>query len=332
MQLKEVYVELHNKCLLNCRHCSSKASNMGNECLTPEKVNDILFEARSMGAECFSISGGEPFLYRWLWDVLDTARELGYKTRLYTCGITENFNEVTSIEEEDFSRVINYGVERIIFSLQGAKPPTHDYITDMNGSFGLVIESIRRAIRLGLPTEIHTVPMSVNYREIPEIVRLSEELGVQNVSLLRLVPHGRCRENKHLLMSNEQTKEFISIIESIDSRFVSIRKGAPYRCLFHNASSVCSAGKDKILIGYNGRVYPCEAFKSFSKASNINDSSIRNIWKNDGMLNTLREQKIRKISVCNDCSERSICRGGCPGQRWLEHGDIFTGPDPICIM
>lgn len=332
MLLKEIYVELNNRCLLSCKHGSSSASNMGNKCLATERVKELLVEARIMGAQCFSISGGEPLLYDGLLDVLEKAHDLGFKTKIYTCGVINNDKEVVSIGEETFSAIQSYNVDRVIFSLHGAVSSTHDYITGVNGSFALVMESIRRAIRLGLIVEVHTVPMSVNFREIPGIIRLAEELGVQKVSLLRLVPQGRCNENLHLLMDKDQTKEFVNIVESIDSGFVTIRKGAPYRCLFHSSSPFCSAGKDKVLIGPDGSVHPCEAFKSVPSASNINSNSLSCIWKHDDMLIRLRKHGLSSISVCDDCSDWPVCRGGCPGQRWLKYDDLSTGPDPICIM
>jgi radical SAM protein with 4Fe4S-binding SPASM domain len=293
----------------------------------------LLLEGSFLGADCLSISGGEPLLYEELFDVLQLASVLKYKVRIYTSGIIGNADGLEAVDTQLLQKIKAYNnIEAMIFSLHAPSAEIHDYITQRPGSFGFTIDSIQRSIAAGLVTEIHTVPMSVNFALIPKLILLAEEYGVAELSLLRLVPQGRCTENKHLIMSRAEIAQFMRLVNKFDSHVLSIRKGAPYKCLFLNEASVCSAGVDKLLISPDGSVHPCEAFKFTDSNSNIYDKSLQEIWETDPWLNEIRNLNTQQISICNQCPNIHKCSGGCPGQRLLENKDLLMGPDPICMV
>jgi radical SAM protein with 4Fe4S-binding SPASM domain len=327
--LKELYIELSNKCPLECKHCSTKASPEGVRFIEQNLLQNLLFEGRGMGAEKLTLSGGEPFFSPGIWELLSFAKKLGYSVKIYSSGVLSDGEKLLAIDEFTLQKIVHY-VERIIFSLHGASADVHDYITGKPGSFELLMESIQRVVESGLPCEVHVVPMSINYRHIPYVVELAEGLGIKQVSFLRLVLQGRCVEHKELLMNKAQVIEFINIIENLSSSLLNVRKGAPYRCLFFEESNLCSAGKNKLLIGPDGSVHPCESFKSDVATSNIKEKSLEEIWKTDKRINAIRKLHLKDIGVCNRCKYSKQCRGGCPGQRWLEHGKVDQGPDPLC--
>lgn len=323
-------IELTNKCGLQCAHCSSSSSFDGTDYIAPNRVLRLLNEGKELGANCLSISGGEPLLYPYLHEIIEYANSIGYTIRLYTSGIiTKNGFELRSIDEETLKSFVGK-IDTIIFSLHSHLATIHDGITGKKGSFDLTTEAIRAAIKIGLITEIHTVPMSINYKDIPSLISLAEDIGVRQVSFLRLVPQGRCVDNPHLMMNATETKQFVGILNKIYSPVLELRKGAPFKCLFIEEAGECSAGKDKILISPDGSVHPCEAFKFSSSHSNINTQSLSHIWSEDSMLNQIRLLDISQINKCNDCGNLYVCHGGCPGQRYLEYGTIKCGPDPLC--
>lgn len=331
--IKSLNIELSGKCLLECRHCSSSSSYVRNDKIDIRHIERLLLEGRLLGANCLSISGGEPLLYEDLFDVLQLTSILEYEVRIYTSGIIGNAGGLKAVDTRFLQKIKAYNnIEAMIFSLHAPSAEIHDYITQRPGSFGFTIESIQRSIAAGLVTEIHTVPMSVNFALIPELILWAEECGVAEISLLRLVPQGRCTENKHLMMNRAETAQFMRLVNKADSHVLSIRKGAPYKCLFLNEASFCSAGVDKLLISPDGSVHPCEAFKFTDSNSNIYKKNLREIWETDPWLNEIRNLNIQQISICNKCPNIHKCSGGCPGQRLLENKSLLTGPDPICMV
>ncbi|MDD2498356.1 MAG: radical SAM protein [Desulfitobacteriaceae bacterium] len=331
-QITYLNIELTNQCGLQCAHCSSSSSFDGTDYIAPNRVLRLLDEGKKLGAKCLSISGGEPLLYPYLNEIIEYANTTGYTIRIYTSGIiTKDGVELRSIAEETLKSFVGK-IDTIIFSLHSHLATLHDGITCKKGSFDLTTKAIRAAIKIGLITEIHTVPMSVNYKDIPHLISLGEDIGVRQVSFLRLVPQGRCVNNPHLMMNVAETKQFVEILNEMDSPVLKLRKGAPYKCLFIEKAGECSAGKDKILISPDGSVHPCEAFKFSSSRSNINTQSLTDIWMEDSMLNQIRMLDILQISECNTCGNINVCHGGCPGQRYLEYHSIEQGPDPICLI
>ena len=328
--IKEIFIELSNYCLLDCRHCSSSGLSNGNNELNINELKQILKEGKSMGASCVTVSGGEPLLHPDFFSFLEMCKIYSFKVRIYSCGVYLDGNKLAPIGRNVLKTISTFdNIDGMIFSLYGSNDKSHDYITNTIGSFELTLKSIKRAKTEGIKTEIHTVPMSVNYKEIPRIINLAKRLDVKQVALLRLVPQGRCRQNEHLLMDAEQTREFVSIVNSFSWR--NVRKGAPFNCLFFGDGVRCSAGLDKVLIGPDGRVFPCEAFKSEKVSSNIKRESLQQIWRNDPRINQVRNLRTEEISFCNSCPEMYTCNGGCPGQRLLHYNNMLVGPDPICI-
>ena len=329
-QITYLNIELTNQCGLQCAHCSSSSSFDGTNYIDPNRVLKLLDEGKELGAKCLSISGGEPLLYPYLHEIIQYAKSIDYTIRLYTSGIiTKDGFKLQSIDEETLQSFVGK-IDTIIFSLHSHLATIHDEITGKKSSFDLTTKAIRAAIKIGLVTEIHTVPMSINYKDIPDLIRLAEDMGVRQVSFLRLVPQGRCVNNPHLMMNAIETKQFVAILNDIDSPVLELRKGAPFICLFIEEAGKCSAGKDKILISPDGSVHPCEAFKFSRSHSNINSQSLSSIWLEDPMLRQIRLLDITQISKCNDCGNLYVCHGGCPGQRYLKYDTIKRGPDPIC--
>lgn len=327
-----INIELTNKCGLQCAHCSSSSSFGASDFISLDRVLRLLDEGKELGAKYLSVSGGEPLLYPYLLEVIEYAKSIGYAIRLYTSGIiTKDGYELHSIDEETIKSFVGK-IDIIIFSLHSYLPDVHDNITQRKSSFDLTVAAIKKSIQAGLITEIHTVPMSINYKDIPDLVLLAESIGVKQLSFLRLVPQGRCVNNLNLMMNATETKEFVDILNSIYSPVLKLRKGAPYKCLFIEEASECSAGKDKILISPEGYVHPCEAFKYASSSSNINTDSLANIWSKDLTLNQIRLLDISQISECSGCGNLDVCHGGCPGQRYLEYNTLKRGPDPICLI
>jgi radical SAM protein with 4Fe4S-binding SPASM domain len=331
-QITYLNIELTNKCGLRCVHCSSSSSFDNEDYIAPDRALELLDEGIELGAKCLSISGGEPLLYPYLHEIIEHGHSIGYNIRLYTSGIiTKDGNELQPICEDELTYYCGK-IDTIIFSLHSHLAAVNDVITGKKGSFDLTIEAIRAAIKVGHKVEIHTVPMSINYKEIPALIDLAENIGVRQVSFLRLVPQGRCVDNPYLMMNAAETVQFVDILNKIDSPLISLRKGAPFKCLFIEEAGECSAGKDKILISPDGSVHPCEAFKFSISHSNINTKSLSNIWAEDSMLNQIRSLDISQISGCNNCGNLFSCHGGCPGQRFIKYKTLNRGPDPICII
>jgi radical SAM protein with 4Fe4S-binding SPASM domain len=334
--LKELFVEVTNNCLLYCRHCSSVATAANKEYIPARQLYKLIDEGIPLGLEKLTISGGEPALYHELFQVLEYAASWGIGLAVYSCGVVEDVDgNLAPLSEGLVKHLIDAGTAKVIFSIHGGSASTHEYITRVAGSFDVTLESIKRVVSAGLPVELHFVPMSVNVREIPEVIALASSLGIGQVSLLRLVQQGRCIENADLMLTGEKALGIVKQVKQLRNWYknINIRLGAPFNCVTNGEITPCSASQNKLLISATGEIFPCEAFKFLKgKRKKIYDYPLKELWFNDDLLNQLRNLHFKDISICSECPELENCRGGCPGERMLFNRDVAAGPEPWCRL
>lgn len=335
-RLEHLFVEITNKCSLFCVHCSSEASNFSKNEIPFSRLTQLVDEGVPLGLKTFTISGGEPLLYPNIFDLIQYIKRKNIKVCLYTCGVIKDNDKVVPIRDEYISRLCHLGVDKIIFSLHGSTKYTHEKITQTKNSFDIVIDSIKKVARASIPFEVHFVPTALNYNEIEGIVQISQFLGAEQVSLLRLVPQGRCVESvNRLLINHTIARNIVQTVNILREKYnsVNIRLGSPFNCIQDSNITNCTASKNKLLISAQGEAFPCEAFKSLKgRMNSIYEHTIEYIWNNDNLLDELRNLKLKHIEYCCSCPYLQSCQGGCPGQRLLSNGNINKGPEVWCKL
>ena len=329
-RLEELYIEILDKCNLKCKHCSTEACQEKNTFMQIETFKRIIDECKKLGLKRVFLSGGEPLLHPELMRMLKYAKSKNTNIKVYSCGVDYLNNKFCGFEEKYFKEIKYVGVERMIFSMHGMEKE-HNWITDNKNAYQCLLETIENCKKANLEFEIHTVPMSNNYKELYKIIENAKRLGAKKVSILRLVPQGRLRENSLLLMNKKQYDEFKNIADNILDKYKDfVRIGHPFNVLLNHCKQICNAGENKILLDVYGNCYPCESFKTILKGntSNYFEHSIEYIWNNDIILNKLRNKNIP--SKCEICNIKEKCMGGCFGQRYLAFQDLNTHKDPIC--
>lgn len=68
-----------NKCNLRCVHCISNSGQEINDCLSFEKIKQILDQAAELKVPYFGFTGGEPFCREDFYDILNYASGKGFK-------------------------------------------------------------------------------------------------------------------------------------------------------------------------------------------------------------------------------------------------------------
>lgn len=333
--LDELCVEVIGKCLMNCRHCSSSCSKTNESILSYESILTILDDARRLGTKTLEISGGEPLLHPRILDIIREAKKY-FEVRLYTSGYLGNKEGITT---SLVSSLVDLGLDRIVFNVQGATADTHDRITMTRGSFESVMTSIKRITSVGLWTGVHFVPMIPNYKEIAAISELCNEIGVDRLAILRFVSQGRGSINTNELeLSLESFHSIILDVVREKKKYdrLQIRTGCPMNFCSLVDSDIkpvnCKAGKSTLLINFDGKVIPCPAFKETAefKIGNIYFETLLEIWTHNPILQLLRNFDFTQIENCNRCHNLEHCRGRCVAQRFYKFGTINQGPDPMC--
>lgn len=307
--LKEISIEIIRKCPNLCLHCSSMAHKQCKEILPYDKFKEIVSDAAQLGAKIICLSGGEPFLHSSIVNMVKYVKEKGLECYVYTSGIVlDEFENPTSLSKNVLTEISGY-VTKLIFNIEAGTEHTYDKIMGTRDCFGNMQQSVIYAAEAGIHTEAHFVPMNINVDEIDEVVALCKKLHICKLSFLRLVLHGRAKQNKEELeLSEDKYLELKNHLQEIREQVgMEIRVGVPLS--FDTSCCKCEAAKGKLNIKYDGYVFPCEVFKNNSmekslcgvSPDNIYQRTLSDIYNYSEYLNVVRKLSDRFSDRCETC-------------------------------
>lgn len=305
--LKELKIELTNKCSRNCKHCSSSATNSIDnlKVLDFDDVSRIIKEAKLMGAETIVFTGGEPLMYDRLPELIKLTSILRMKSTIYT------FAYRTDETLNRYRQLIDLGLDKIVYSLADSLSDEEDIsIYDKEIFFDKVFND--NNAKLGF----HYTVSKDSYSKLE--TTLTKTINIFNnkdyfdkISLLRFVPHGKGTTDMDL--SKEELlaiKNFYLNSNDKDK----VRLGSPWNILGIE-NSPCIIADEVMVIGFDGIAYPCDSIKYFTKlgiSGNIKENSLTDIYNSEYFSNI---RKFNAENFCFICDQYSICKSGCIGQK-----------------
>lgn len=339
-ELKEVSIEVTNKCSLNCIHCSSQSGSELPKELTLDQILQTIDQAKLLGAHILTLSGGEPLLRKDLFEIIAHARENDFEIRLQTSGAYDFGHGLEAIPAEMLTRFLpdSSPQDKIIYSILGLDD-AHDQLTSTPESYNLVMKSIHRTSLLHIPIEVHTVPNKLNYQQMLPLAEILNQAGVDSWHLLRLVPQGRCTDHPELTLNKTQFQELQESLSAISKKDLKMKL-----ILGHNLdrrywsddncpASSCAIGEGKLLIRADGKVTYCAALK-YHRFGNIQEHNLDYFWNQHPKIQEFRhflaQEYAQMKGKCHDCDILPQCKGGCIAQRLYCSEDLLQGPDPLC--
>lgn len=299
--LKEIKIELTNKCARNCKHCSSNATNNIDNLkeLDFNSVYKIITEAKIMGVETIVFTGGEPLMY----DRLPELVELTSKIYTFAYRTDEALNK--------YRKLIDLGLNKIVYSLANSLSDEIDISTyDIEYFFDKVFEN--NNTRLGFHYTISTDSYS-KFKNviISTISAFKSKKYFDKVSLLRFVPHGK--GTTYMDLSKEQLLDIKNFYLNFADKN-RIRLGSPWNILGIE-NSPCIIADEIMIIGFDGIAYPCDSIKYFTAlgiSGNISKNSLMDIYTSEYFSNI---RNFNTDNSCSSCEQYSICKSGCIGQK-----------------
>lgn len=333
MKLNSIKIEVTHQCMLKCVHCSSRAGTSVKREMSLETCNDIIQQAHVLGAKNVAISGGEPLLWENLEKTIEFAHQLGLHTTVYSSGASDSFSE-------KFKLLTEKGLDRVIFSVFGPDPETHEQMTNVLGSFNRTINSAKLCKENGLEVELHFVPIKTNFEHLPAISRFASEMGIKKVSVLRFVPQGRGAENCKIDLSNSEYRMLRETILDLKKQGFEIRTGSPFNVLWLNENPKCMSGLDRLIVNPELQVFPCDAFKGITcfdlgvseDCNKLNGQTLRSVWLESQYFRKVRELVKSPPEHCNTCKMFKKCGSGCVAQKIHKGFSPAKSFDPICLL
>lgn len=307
--MKEIKIEVTDRCHRNCVHCSSDALENGKKVLDKEFIYRLLEEGKQLGCTSVAFTGGEPTLYPHLKDVVSYAKELGYIVKMYSM-ITPNEESIELLKELNDS-----GLDEIIYSTGYAL--TRDGVVNLEKLKCFLPRIISDT---NLTLGIHHVVTDYTLKDLLPALNLFLSLDkdrTKNFSLLRYIPHGR--GDNSLLLDEEQLEDFKLLAAELYRKYPDkIRLGSPWNILGITHTK-CNAAEENIIVGFDGNVYPCDAMKYFDYlgyGGNAYNISLLKIYESE-YFTKIRNMKDSHSAKCQRCSNFTMCKGGCLGQKMV---------------
>ncbi len=335
-----------NMCNLRCLHCYQRADRPTPDELSLEEKLMAVEQLDKAGVAAVALSGGEPTIHPHFYRVVE---ELG-RRGIYVAVAT---NGTFFARKENLERAVKLGLRYVEVSVDSARPQVHDRFRGVPGAWSRAVKALRNAVELGVSTGMATTITRMNVHEVPEILDLAEEIGVDRVVFFNFIPVGRGEENAWLDLAPEERELFLrTIYREMRRRRLEIVSTAPQygrvvlQCTAgrevapthfyvgeHGIVKAlaefiggCGAGRIYAALQPNGDVTPC-VFMPI-RVGNVREKSFREIWDTAPLFKRLRSRDLLK-GPCSTCAFRNIC-GGCRARGYAYFKDPLA-PDPGCI-
>lgn len=310
--LESLFIEMTLNCNEHCRHCGSKCGDVAmQEQLTDEEVLDFLRDLKSKVERkpFLNITGGEPLLRPGFIELMHRITEMGYNW-----GMTSNG---TLIDEMMIDRLKYAGMKTISISIDGMED-SHNWFRQTKDGYAKSM----KAVELLVKESFHNVMITtvVHKRNIGQLYEMYERMKTTGINTWRLInvePIGRAKENKEILLEDEDYKVLLDFIKEYREKEDAFEicfgcnhwLGAENEHRFRNWYYKCAAGIKTGGIFYNGDIGGCLDIDRNQQTiqGNIRRDDFLDVWKNK--FEVFRRNRADASEYCKNCSEKEYCRG-----------------------
>lgn len=320
--------EVTRRCNLCCKHCRAGAANdqYGGE-LSLAEAKALVDDIASFAKPVLILTGGEPLLCEWLWNIVAYAREKGLKPVIGT--------NATLVDAKTAERIAAAGVPRVSVSLDFPTAEAHDAFRGVKGAFEASVRGIAALRKAGVEVQVNTTVTKLNRHLLPELCDLAVRLDVQALHPFLLVPTGRGADLAREELSAAEYEETLRWIcrtalasplefkptDAPQYQRIVRQMSVPLRC-----SKGCLAGTGFAFVSHVGDVQPCGYFDL--AVGNVRERPFSRIWCESPVLDDLRHPE-RLKGKCGVCEYKAVC-GGCRARALAKTGD-YLAEEPSCV-
>ncbi len=341
---------LTRRCNLKCKHCYTVSADVDfpGE-LTATQARDTLEDLGRFGVPAIILSGGEPLLRKDLFDLAARARQLTRMLALSTNG--------TGVIGAKADRVAEIGFDYVGISIDGIGA-TNDAFRGMIGAFGQAVAGVRSCKRRGIKVGLRFTITEDNAHQLPDLLQLCDDEGVDKFYLSHLVYAGRGNKHRGDDTGHLRTRRAMDLL--IERAHASHKGAAPLEIVTGNndADAVYflnwararftpeevahvqehleawggnSSGVGVANIDTQGNVHPDTYWSEYSVGS-VKDAPFSELWTGDDpMLAELRRRPRPLKGRCGACAHRAICGGNTRIRALQLTGDPWA-EDPACYL
>jgi len=285
-------------CNNHCKFCvqGNKRSLLPDK--TTDEIKAILKDCHYDDFEGVVFTGGEPTIRKDICDLVQFANLLGFKViQMQTNGRLFSYMDFCN-------KIIKAGATEFSPAVHGHDESTHDFLTNVKGSFNQTMKGIENLKKLGQRVITNTVITSRNYEYLPEIAKLLVELDVDQFQFAFVHIVGTTVLNADWIVPRK--KEVMHFVK--EGLEIGIKAG---KRVMTEAIPYC------FMQGYHD--YIAERVIPSTK-----------VFDHELIVEDFKESRVtegkRKGPNCNKCGYTGVCEGP-----WKEYAELFGWQDFIPI-
>jgi len=300
-----VQLDLTYRCNERCVHCYLDHDDHGE--MTTAEIKHLLDELADAGVFVLSLSGGEIFLRKDFFEILEYARlQKQFCVKLKTNAIV--------VREREAARLREIGVESIQISIYSHRAEVHDGITVVPGSLRRSLDAARFLKSQGLRVIFANVLMVQNVQDYQGMRALAEELGVECTLDPTITP---MMDGNRSVLSLGIGHETLRQVFRDQALVGEVDEFCAIPALGENSLSAlpCSAGHTSCYVSPYGDVFPCVQFPLLT--GNVRKQKFLDIWRHSEKMNEVRSIRVKDLTTCTSCTHVGSCTR-CPGLAYME--------------
>jgi len=285
-------IEPTTACNLGCPECPSglKQFTRPTGKLDLELHKEMLKQLRKSTFYINYYFQGEPFLHPQFLELIKEAK----RNKIYTSTSTN----AHFIDEKVAKDIVDSGLDRLIISIDGLTQKTYENYR-INGQLSKVIEGTKHVIAAKRKAKKKTphlifqfLAVKPNEHEIPEVFKLGNELGIDEVR----IKSAQLYDYKHGNPLMPESEEY--------SRY-KLQTDGTYK-LKYKTGNHCWRMWSSSVLTWDGKVVPCCFDKDAQHVlGSLENNSFKKIWR-DPVYVSFRQAVIshrNQIDICQNCSE-----------------------------
>ena len=316
-RLLTMEIEFSLRCNFSCPYCYVPKPDYFREELTLDEIQDVILQAKTLGARKIVILGGEPTIYPHLKEMIRFIADMGLEIELFTNG--------TGVDEVLAGFLYAHKV-RVVLKMNTFDPHLQDRLSGKNGAHAIIQSALNNLKAVGYPSDqaflaVSTVICAPNIAELPRMWRWLRD---QNIApyFEMITPQANALDNEWLFVDSPRVYELFKELAEIDrTHYGGQWEPQPplvgNRCLRHLFSC---------LVGSRGTVTPCVGVNV--PLGNIREQRLGEIIFDSQLVKDLKNYRETIKGPCRNCDKAEHCYG-CRGAAYQMTGD-YLASDPLC--
>jgi len=178
-----VFFEITDKCNLNCSYCLNDSNKNNSNFVSMEDFKMIIDELFLFGVQELRLTGGEPMLNPFIFEMIEYASNLGMYLSIGT--------NATILNEDSIRKMATIGLKKAVVSLDGL-PEINSVSRSEYYTFYKILENISLFLKYNIKVKLNIVVSKINFKNIKDLLYLIEEKSLNvDIFLRRYISTGR---------------------------------------------------------------------------------------------------------------------------------------------